>query len=198
MLILYGDGETLEKTYYTICNKNIQIYNLRNELVRETTVGYNIQKELRKVNSKYMLSNTIDPYCSGYDPSLGLIDMTIFFDPEKHSTKTAYYDNSRIGFAVNYGIVPVIATKDGFVLKNFNDFEKEYPILPYENVDNFDFEPKTNEQFWDEINTALKILNPKLEISDNVKHSVEEQFANYNNEVICVPADMLLPPEEAK
>ena len=191
-LILYGDGQTLEKTYY--CTRSdhyhIGIYNLKNELIYTTSVGWDCQKELRKINNKYMISNTSEP-CT-HSLSLGLLDMEVFFNPDAHNEKTAFYNNARIGFTTDYGIVPVKATPNGFVIKHCDDWTKEYPILPYENVKEFNFEPKSNQQFWDEINQSLTMLNPNLKVSDNLKSYVKHA-SNTFTEGICIPIELLQP-----
>lgn len=158
MLVLYGDGKTLEKTYYTSHqNGKIHIYNLKNKLIRETTIGFDAQKELRKVNDHYMISNTSEP-CT-HTNSLGFIDMRVFFDPTAHDVCTKPYDNSRIGLSTDYGLVPTVTTSDGFVIKNYDDYTQEYPILPYDQVSEFDFNQGNPKDVFAEGITALNFQN---------------------------------------
>lgn len=141
-LVLYGDGETFENTFYTNNNKNsIEIYDMNNKLIRETTIGHSTAKFLKKINNKYMLSNTSCPMT--HDNTLGLINMEEFFNPEPefHTNYKRPYDNSRIGLPTeSYDeYVPIIATNEGFVL--YNPIKKEIvkDVLKYEDVDDFDF-----------------------------------------------------------
>jgi hypothetical protein len=139
-MVLYGDGKTLEGTYYTTIGSsgyNIDIYNLDNVSIRTTSIGYMIPKALKKINDKYMVCNTSEP-CTHCE-LLGLIDMSLFFDPLYHSDYIRPYDNSRIGIDVEGDIIPVEATPAGFIIKNIQKPYLEYPILPYEDLENFDF-----------------------------------------------------------
>ena len=139
-MVLYGDGKTLQGTYYTTIDSSrhgIDIYNLDNVLIRTTSIGYMIPKAIKKINDKYMVCNTSEP-CTHCE-LLGLIDMSLFFDPLYHSDYIRPYDNSRIGIDVEGDIIPVEATPAGFIIKNIKNPDLEYPILPYEDLENFDF-----------------------------------------------------------
>ena len=141
-MVLYGDGKTLEGTYYTTIDSSgydIHIYNLDNVSIRTTSIGYMIPKALKKINDKYMVCNTSEP-CT-HCQLLGLIDMSLFFDPLYHSDYIRPYDNSRIGIDVEGDIIPVEATPAGFIIKNIQKPHLEYPILPYADLENFDFYP---------------------------------------------------------
>jgi len=45
MFVLYGDGKTLENTYYTYgTHKDVTVYNLKNEVIYVTSIGFDCQK----------------------------------------------------------------------------------------------------------------------------------------------------------
>ena len=137
LFILYGDGKTLEGTYYTTSDSSrfgVDIFNLNNELIRNTSIGCLIPKALKKVNDKYMVCNSSEP-CT-HSEFLGLIDMSLFFGP--------LYDNSHICINVDDDILPVETTPKGFIIKNIKRLDVEYPILPYEDVATFDFTDELN------------------------------------------------------
>ena len=137
-LVLYGDGETFENTFYTSNEGKIKIYNMKQEFIRETTIGHSTQKVLMKVNDKYMISNTSCPMT--HDNTLGLINMKEFFNTDQEFLERPY-DNARIGLPTDgdEDYLPIIATKEGFVLYNPVTKTVVDDVLKYEDVDDFDF-----------------------------------------------------------
>lgn len=157
-LILYGDGKTLEKTYYASrVGYYIDIYNLKNELIRQTLIGPFSQIEFRKAGPKYAFTCTIEP-CS-WSKTLGIVDLDLFFNRGAHSEELRPYDNSRTAFDVDYGTVPIEVKPDGFILKKYDNWDTEIPLLKWENVENYNYDDEEGEEEKkNELQTALQHL----------------------------------------
>lgn len=203
LIILYGDGETLEKTYYTTdyttdCEddfdyKDIIIRNLKNDIIRKTRIGCEMPTELRKVNDRYMLSSTHYPYTAGgCQNSLGYIDMDIFFNESKslHDTLTKPYDNARMGITPDDGLVPIEATAEGFIVRNLDDLESKSIILSYDKAFDFNFNEDSDndiivtlERFGLDPESIIKQLNTK-DGNVSILWDKELEESSENNEKI--------------
>ena len=95
-----------------------------------------------------------------------------------HSDYIRPYDNSRIGIDVEGDIIPVEATPAGFIIKNIKNTDLEYPILPYEDLENFDFYPDDTVQCQSQ--RSLTLGHSTVDVikvnSDNLKIQLDDRF----------------------
>jgi hypothetical protein len=191
-MILYGDGETDENTFFLVNeNNDLKIYNMKNEFIKSVILGPDTILCIKKINHKYAIS--IYEMRTG-DRFTGLINLDILFVNNNNNTeeeKINPYDNSRIHIPIcdeqlenDINYMPVACNSDGFIIKNVNKKELIPNIISFDDVYNYVFD------FYEE-----NVYDKQMEDITNTlnKHNInitKEQLSNYldenNNDTISI------------
>jgi hypothetical protein len=139
---LYGDGQTRENTF-SACDRgcNVQIFNMNDEIIRETDIGGDCFVDFKQVSDKYAIALT-EEMCT-YDPFTCIIYLEDFIFPKENMPNRAY-DNARTPMPLTSDsgwllFVPISAEKDGFRVKNIKTDEILENLVSYEDAYNNKF-----------------------------------------------------------
>lgn len=121
-LILYGDGVTEENTFYLYNQMGkIKIHNMKNEYIKNPTLGPDMIVSIKQINDKYAIA-IYEEMCT-CDRFTGLINLDILFTENKDSSKIRYYDNSRLYIPIYdkdplLKYKPLYCNENGLIVKN--------------------------------------------------------------------------------
>ena len=195
-IIIYGDGENVESTYFTMVEKKdyfheLSIFNFNNSKLRTPCFGPDGFCELKQINDNYALSTTNEMFMS-YTAYTGLIDLNILFNNPNNVEKRPY-DNSRQHIPLEIdlwdggnSLSTLIATKDGFIVYDMRNNHILPNIIPYEKAfgydednDWFDFYSDCPDQIEiikqmnlvpnEKIDKAVELINNNLTTSAYIK-----------------------------
>jgi hypothetical protein len=138
---LNKEEQTNNNTFYCIReNYSINIYDMNNNFIRNTSIGPDCIVDFKRVNQHYAISIT-EEMCT-YDPFTGLINLDIFFNQTAETPQIKAYDNSRTAVCLrsdsqSFGELryfPLICTETGFVVEDLRTNEILSDIIPYDLV----------------------------------------------------------------
>ena len=177
-MILYGDGETDENTFFLVNeNNDLKIYNMKNEFIKSVILGPDTILCIKKINHKYAISIY---EMRTHDRFTGLINLDILFVNNNNEEKINPYDNSRIHIPIcdeqlenDINYIPVACNSEGFIIKDVNKKELIPNIISFDDVFNNVFDFYEENSYDKQMENITNILN---------KHNInitKEQLSDY-------------------